>query len=245
MNADIDTAEAWQLSFLDALDRGESPPGLADASNGISARQRFQVYVNQTRIGLSDTLAAIYPAVCRLVGDEFFKHLAALYVERYPLRTANLNDYGVELPEFIAVFDALDGLPYLADVARLEWACHQSLHAGHGQYPGESESLCLAPHVRLLHSPYPVGDIWDFALREHGADERLNINDAAPSYLLVSRPQLDVEVRALDASDWLWLANVAATADGRTTRHRYWLAQGILGAATKGGNDHERTYRLT
>ncbi|APZ43224.1 DNA-binding domain-containing protein [Acidihalobacter ferrooxydans] len=242
MKADDHAGNDWQNAFLEALYTGDIPPGL---TAGPQTEQRFQVYRNQTRIGLSETLCAIYPAVERLVGNDFFMEMAALYVAQHMLSKADLREYGAQLAEFIGAFEPLAALPYLPDVANLEWACHQSLHSGHGRAAAATEPLGLAPHVRLLHSAYPSAEIWDFALREHAADERLNIDGAGGEYLLIARPRLDVEVRALDAEDWLWLKNVAHASPRRTERHVYWLEQGILCAVEPGGNNHEYTASTT
>lgn len=180
------------------------------SETGIPARARLNVYLNNSRIAQSEALAGIYPAVRRLVGEDFFDHMAILYGETYALSCGDLRAFGDRLPHFIRGFEPLAALPYLPDVARLEWAFHESLHAAQGEArsvpPDLGATLCLAPHVRLLHSTFPVAEIWDFALQPHEPDSpHLDISDAEPAHVLILRPGLDVEVLQLPPQEWEWL----------------------------------------
>lgn len=220
-----------QIAFFRALREDAAPDGLRPGP-GVDVRRRFRIYANQARIAQGDALQAVYRAVCRLVGTEFFANMAALYVEDHSLLHADLRRYGSDLPAFITAFPPLARLPYLADVARLEWACHEALHAGGGVAAGADQRLRLAPHVRLLYSPFPVADIWDFALRDHAPDERLDIGQMVPTYLAIARPRRDVEIMGLAMADWVWLADFAepesVAGSGNIAQRAYWLARGVL-----------------
>ena len=225
---------AFQEAFLGALRQDTTPGGLR-CTGGLDVARRFRLYANQTRIAQADALQAVYPAVCRLVGEEFFANMAALYVEAHPLRHGDLRRYGGALPEFIQTFPPLAGLPYLAHVARLEWACHEALHAGGGSAAEPDRALQLAPHVRLLHAPFPVAEIWDFALRDHAPDERLDLASASDSHLVIARPIQDVEIMELPEPDWTWLSGFvvpqAADTDNDLSARAHWLDRGILSGA--------------
>lgn len=230
MTWDRDLA-AFQESFLDAVRQNTTPTGLRHAG-GLDVTRRFRLYANQTRVAQADALQAVYPAVCRLVGEAFFANMAALYVEAHPLRHGDLRRYGESLPDFIQAFPPLAGLPYLPHVARLEWACHEALHAGGGAAAEAGQVLQLAPHVRLVQAPFPIADIWDFALREHAPDERLDLSSASDSHLVIARPVDDVEIMQVPAPDWTWLSGFvvaqAAGADTDLPARAYWLERGIL-----------------
>lgn len=235
--------KSWRQIFLDGLDHDGLADGLfREKTAGIPAQRRFQVYVNQAQIGLSETLAAIYPALQRLVGADFFAHLAGGYIAEHPLQRADLLLYGAHFPEFLEGFEALVEWPYLPDVARLEWACHVSLHASRGEPSARIDALRLCPHAHLLHSPYPIGDIWDFALQEHREGERLNIENAGPAYLLIHRPGLDVKVWAISPPDWHWLKDIEASGHEGDANHaervRYWLTRQVICSGQKGARDH-------
>ena len=105
-----------------------APDGLV-AWNGSDPAHRFAVYRNNVTSALSDVLADSFPVTQQLVGEAFFRALAQVFVRAHPPRTRVLAHYGHELPEFVAQFPPAAGLPYLADVARLEWQRLQALHA--------------------------------------------------------------------------------------------------------------------
>ena len=118
---DLPDLRSLQAAFAAALidDRHVPGAGLVSA-RGLTPRQRLNVYFNHSQIVQTEALAAIYPAVSRLVGGEFFAHMAVLYGRRHPADSGDLRAYGTRLPEFIEAFEPLAALPYIADVARLE-----------------------------------------------------------------------------------------------------------------------------
>lgn len=232
---------ALQAAFSQALIDGRHAPdpGLLH-ERGLPARQRLNVYYHHNQIVQLGALQGIFPAVQRLVGEEFFAQMAMFYTDQYPLRCGDLRTFGAQLPDFMETFEPLAPLPYLPGVARLEWACHESLHAGEATPPTAPDvdsPLRLAAHVRLLHSVYPVAEIWEFALSDHKADSpRFNIDEGGPNHLLIMRPTLDVEVYSLPREEWAWLNGFTSTrgvipalsAEGEASRCRDWCAKGVL-----------------
>ncbi len=97
--------------------------------DGFNAAERLRIYRNTCRATLIETLRMTYPAVERLVGREFFEHVAAKFVEHHPARSGYLNEYGAEFPVFLAGLEAAGELPYLADVGRFEWALSVAANA--------------------------------------------------------------------------------------------------------------------
>ena len=87
---------------------------------GLAAQPGFAVYRNTVIKGCIDALQSNYPAVNRLVGDEWFRAAAAIYVRENPPDDARLLYYGVDFAAFIESFPPALGLPYLASVARLD-----------------------------------------------------------------------------------------------------------------------------
>src|SRR5260370_23822662 len=95
---------------------------------GVSAADRLSIYRNTLYGTLTNALRLSYPAVHRLVGAEFFEASAQKFIEDEPPRGAYLDDYGAGFPDFLARFPAAASVPYLPDVARLEWAVSRALH---------------------------------------------------------------------------------------------------------------------
>ena len=109
-----DYQDAFAQSLL-AEDR-VVPPQLAY----LVAQPGFAVYRNTVLKGCIDALQANFPAVARIVGDEWFRAAAAVYARRTLPGTPTLLTYGQSFPDFLAHFEPAAELPYLADVARVD-----------------------------------------------------------------------------------------------------------------------------
>lgn len=96
--------------------------GTGDRStiDGLCRQPGFAVYRNTVMTACLDALAANYPAVARLVGDEWFRAAATVFVRHAPPSHPCLFDYGVGFADFLAGFPPAAGLPWLPDVARLD-----------------------------------------------------------------------------------------------------------------------------
>lgn len=184
--------------------------------DGLSALRRIQVYKNNVYASLTQALNAIYPVVNRLVGDEFFYYIAKQYIPLHPSTSGNLHDFGGCFPLFIKSLQALEPLPYLSDVASLEWAYHQAFHGAHAmpldlerlqKLPAQhDDALCfkLHPTCRLLKSDYPVLKIWQCNQESYEGDGEISL-DQGGGALAVIRPELEIEFHLLSAGDFMLL----------------------------------------
>src|SRR5574338_1556162 len=90
---------------------------------------RGAIYRHHVVATLTAALRATFPVVCRLVDERFFAYAADRYIQTDPPSGPCLFEYGAGFADFLAEFRACRSLPYLADVARLEWAMQRALHA--------------------------------------------------------------------------------------------------------------------
>ena len=74
-------------------------------------------------------MAAAYPTLQQLFGVPAFAALARAYWHAEPPAAGDLACWGADLPAFVAQAEQLAAEPYLADMARLEWAVHQARSA--------------------------------------------------------------------------------------------------------------------
>jgi hypothetical protein len=195
------------------------PPGLI-GPDGEPSPKRFAVYRNNVLVGLIDALRANFPAVARIVGEDFFRAMARGFVRRNPPVSPILLDYGGVFPDFVAGFAPADSLPYLADVARIERAWLEAYHspertplspASFAAVPIEEVSdLCLDlhPSLRIVRSRFPALTIWGMNLGD-GVPGPVDL-DAGHEDGLVLRPAADVEVYAIPPGG----ADVVATLAG-------------------------------
>jgi hypothetical protein len=224
------TLAELQSSFCDALRTPEAadPELLNQLLDDGLAQQRFLVYRNNFIVLNGDAVADMYPVVKRLVGDDAFRVLATAYVRKHPPLERTLLLYGERFPDFLASIPELSALPYLRDVARLEFAWTTAYHAMEAgalkpeQFSTLSNesfsSLKLSPHpsIQLLESPYPVYRIWT-ANQSDQPDELIAL-DEGPSRLVVIRPDQDVQVREVGLGEFHF---IQALCDSDTIGNAY------------------------
>lgn len=135
--------------FAPALtDPTRSTPIGVIGPHGKGAVSRYNVYRNNVTVSLIDALAAIYPAVQRITGNEFFRAMARFHVRATPPTSPLLSEYGRDFPAFIASYEYAQAIPWLADVARIERAWLDAYHAADA-FPLAANALAEAPPDRL------------------------------------------------------------------------------------------------
>ena len=204
-----------QDAFLHAIVRREIADVARQIADGVfTPSERLDVYRNTFFSTLTNALRISFPAVYRLVGDEFSEAAAQCFIEVEPPRSAYLNSYGGGFADFLAQFPAVSGLHYLPDVARLEWVVNAALHAD-DTAPLDPESLAQIasvlpehvafvahPSVKTLRLDYPARAIWQAVLDED--DNALSAIDLrrGPELLLIERSAGAVEVSLLAEAEW-------------------------------------------
>jgi hypothetical protein len=173
-----------QRGFRTALLTGDGASLAAAVIGGrVSAAARLDIYRNNVTGNLTRALRLSYPAVERLVGEDFFAAAARRFIVASPPNVADLNQYGEGFADFLTSFEAAASVPYLPDVARLEWAVNRALHTPAApsltpealiEVPAERQAALrfrAHPTVSLLSLNYPARAIWDAVLTDD-ADER-------------------------------------------------------------------------
>ena len=181
------------------------PDAVVPVSAGPAARG-FDVYRNNIAVSLIEALETAFPAVRKLVGEEFFKALAGAFIAEQPPRSPVLLLYGEGFADFLRGFPPVMELPYLPDVARLEWARLFAYHAADadslgidrlGALPEEKLGglrFAFHPSLQLLRSRWPVVSLW---AASSGADPEAAVDMKAAQGAAVIRPALTVDVRLL------------------------------------------------
>ena len=159
-------AQSQQL-FADALvDPGAAPPALALWRPHQHNEHRLTLYRGNLAATAAKALAAAYPVIAALVGHAFFGALAHAYVRAQPSQDGDLNRFGAQLGDFLDDFPPAATLPYLADMARLEWAVHRAHYAADAAPVAAQQLGALAPaqleaaRLRLHHACVPVQSAW-------------------------------------------------------------------------------------
>ncbi|MCF3973170.1 HvfC/BufC family peptide modification chaperone [Paracoccus salsus] len=182
---------------------GGPVPGCVTASDPDEIARRFAVYRNNVAHSLREALARRFPAVRRLVGTEFFAAMAAEFIAAHPPRTPVLQDWGDAFATFLDGFPPVATLPYLGDVARIEWARGRAYHAADAtalptDRLTDAEPLRLHPSLRLVPLSHPAVAIW--RANQPGRDGKPRA--IGPQIALIwRRPDFDVSVEAISPAD--------------------------------------------
>ena len=202
-----------------------SPPPVRSATDTAeellnAPAERLSVYAGGYLARMRESLAEVYEAVRFVLGERAFTELAHAYAARHPSRDSNLSFAGRALPEFLAGAPVSRRLPFLPDLARLEWLVCQAFHAFEqppldparlAALPPEAWDqlrLSFQPSVGLAASAWPIRDIWTARRQPR---ETVNLELAGRSQrALVFRHGLDVRCELLDEPEFRLLAELLA-----------------------------------
>ncbi|MCC0052753.1 MAG: putative DNA-binding domain-containing protein [Rhodobiaceae bacterium] len=180
------------------------PANIARLADGRVAARRFAVYRNNVIVSLTEYLAASFPTVAGLVGEEFFAAMAGVFIRHSPPVSPILAEYGGGFADFIAGFAPAASVPYLADSARLDNAQRVAYHAADAEPAGGDTlkrlettapfalRLVLHPSLAVVRSRWPVLSIW-----QANRGERSGALPEGGEDVLVLRPRLDVALYRL------------------------------------------------
>lgn len=236
-----------QTTFRSALlDAGQpAPAGLSDG-HGTPAKKRFDVYRNNVAVSLTEALIAAFPSIYSLVGDDFFRAMAGVFLRQHPPSSPLMMFYGAEMPNFLASFEPVAHLPYLADVARIDLAMREAYHAADavtidpaalGKIAPDllgGVTFTLAPATRVVASQYPAHGIWH--MTKGGPKPPSEAQD-----ILITRPEFDPMVDLLPLGGAAFFEEIqqgatlgAALAAAQTKNTEFDLG-GLLGLALQRG----------
>lgn len=191
---------------IESLDRAAEAAALFRGPSE-KALERLSVYRGNVVGACTKALAGAYPIVARIVGESFFEGLAREYLRRFPSASGDLNEFGAQLGRFVARFEHTRDLPYLPDVARMEWLVHRAYYAADEAGPG----LHLAPACALLASPWPLARIWEVHQDDYEGEFSVDL-EAGPERILIYRPRFRVLVGAISAGGYRFLERLGAGA---------------------------------
>jgi len=161
-------------SVREKLSLGAEPIGIDDVervvlpSRELSGIERLDIYRQAYRARLVECLADDYPVLQHALGETSFESLCHAYIDRHPSHSPNLNSFGRHLGGFCRE-RAGERADFSADLATLEWAMVEVLHAAQAARLSLEELASIAPAawasarfspsatVRVFEFGYPVG----------------------------------------------------------------------------------------
>jgi len=221
MREDTSGLRGFQDGFARALaasDTASMPGAEIDPIARLISQPGFSVYRNTVMKGCIDALQANYPAVSRLVGDEWFRAAAAIFVRENLPQQPTLLEYGDGFAAFLADFGPAAELPYLAGVGLLDryWT---EAHLSRDEVPLEAAAIAgldglqlagavLTPHASARWMFFPgdktIPAIWRRS-REPDATRDAPAIEWPAGGVLIVRPHDAVETLELDAAGCAFL----------------------------------------
>jgi hypothetical protein len=190
--------------------------------DSIPAAARLRIHRHHVQQSLVSALAATFPTVQALVGGEFFDAVARAFVAGNLPDQPVLAEYGAAFPDFVRDYGPMQNLPYLADVARLDWALNVAFHSPDShrlsttalQHMAPDQlvdlALVLAPGSALVQSIFPIDRIWR-ACQPDANGSPVDLAEGGAS-LLVLRGGDDATFVALDAAEAAFVAEIRSGA---------------------------------
>jgi Putative DNA-binding domain len=234
-------------------------PSLPWRESGERAARGLSAYRANAQASADRALAAAFPTVRALVGEEDFAHLAAEFWGAQPPLRGDLGEWGGAFPAWLEAHTAMAPWPYLGDCARLDFALHCSERAADAVLDAASltqlEStdpvrlrIELMPGSALLRSAWPIASIHAahqlLGEAAERAFERVReaIAAARGEQVLVARSGWRAVVYPLDAATADWTEQVLAGASleaaleaaGASFDFAAWLASALRESWLKG-----------
>ena len=209
---------AVQTDFAAALrDRERSGDvGRWLAGDAAVADGRLAIYRANMVAAADKALSAAYPVIRQVVGPEFFHGLAREYQRGTPSTSGDLTEFGATFDVFLAGFEHVRTMPYLSDLARLEWAVHRAYGAADAPdwdaatlaavEPDQQAAIRFqwSPGLAVVESRYPIVRVWTIHQPDYAGEFSVawDLADTA----LVARDGFAVGVSECAAGDAAFLA---------------------------------------
>lgn len=183
--------------------------------------ERLDIYSGGYVGAILHVLREVYPVCLKLVGERFFEGMGEYFIARHPSTSPDLHDYGSEFSEFIKTFPPAASLPYLGDVAHLEWIYTQAFHGSDSIEfdlnslmaldPGEWSRIQfqLQPQASLMTSIYPIHRIWEVNQPDYTGEDYIDLSEGGVN-LIVWRKGLEMHMDTLLDPEYFFLENISA-----------------------------------
>ena len=198
-------------------------PGHASIK-GPKAAERLAIYRNNIFASLIEALADTFPVVKALIGNDFFNAMAAVFIQQNSPKSPILAFYGAELPAFIAAFSPASGLPYLGDLAALEYQYVQAFHSADAvSLDAEAiknrldcdpqlieKGMTLHPSLATIISEFSVTSLWQAHQHDSTANRAMEKPATLPESAWIFRHGLNVKILPMEEGDCFFINQLLA-----------------------------------
>lgn len=185
----------------------------------LGAEKRLNIYFEAYRYRIIEALAAAYPKLKLLVGDDLFEQIARTYIADYPSTYQNIRWYGSHMRSHLLSF--LPQHPIVAEMAAFEWAISLVFDAEDApelklqdlaEVPPQDWvglSFTFQPAIQVIRLRWNVVPVWN-ALNMKETPPTLNQDNSYTSWL-IWRKYLNPQFRSMSEMEVIAL-NMARSA---------------------------------
>ncbi|MCF6329364.1 MAG: putative DNA-binding domain-containing protein [Henriciella sp.] len=218
--------EAHMDAVIGLIEGRSGTPALTPLlAGGVDAGPRALVYRNSSLLAASDALKSNYQATAAVMGDAFFAAMARAYVSDNRAVSRSLVGYGENLPAFIAAGVSEHGLPWLADLARLDRAW-LAAHLAPDEVPFPADAfaelasdqdalfemrLTVGANVGVIRTGWKLYDLWAGLRLGNLPDGQVEVAQETDC-VLITRPFSEVFSRVLSIGEFAFLRGLKAGA---------------------------------
>ena len=203
----------FQADFAASLRDRLRTPAMRRWLEGDDAlvERRMALYRGNMVAAAEKALASAYPVIRQVVGEEFFHGLARELLRGTPSTSGDLTEFGAAFDRFLSAFEHTRHLPYLPDLARLEWAVHQAYGAADAPdwdpatlaaVPADQQAAIRfewAPGTAIVASAHPIVRIW--TIHQPGYDGQFSVAWDCADTAVVARDGFVVSVAECAPAD--------------------------------------------
>lgn len=213
----------FQHDFFNALHHSDHCGNFVMLT-GLSLKEidaRFTVYRDSILGAKQNVLKTIYPACIKLIGDECFIQLSSAYLSQTNSIHPDLTQLAANFGAFIQNTPLLNKVPYLADIANLEWAWHTVFYGEDNEtldlqalamaIQSYGDQLVFMPPIdaKMITSDYPIDRIWQFCQPEYRGDDEINYNNDSV-HLMIWQKSKTLLIERLTTNEFLVLQKLSS-----------------------------------
>ena len=191
---------ALQRSIRQTIQTGDLDKDLVSevVSTELDASARLQIYQNNYREPLIQGLLDVFPIVSAFVGEVFTRTALRHFIEEKPPAEPCLSNYGDKFSSFLRGYEAAGSVPYLGDIAALEWAVYKLQHVAEVEARG-GVRLGIIPKAIFIDSSFPLLNLWMVGNGQLQA-EAVHV-DQGGQYVCVALHDIQVQLYALSEAE--------------------------------------------
>jgi len=209
----VPTLHELQRALTQHIVAGDGPPldAWIRVPDGADPAARIAVYTEGYPARVTEALSETFPALANILGDGSLAGLSERYRAALRDEPVNLNDVGADLPHFLRGDRLADRLPFLSELAELEWRVTRCFHADVtsrfdpldcADWPLDDwkrAQIRFQPGLALLRSDWPLRVL--HATRDQDQSEIDVDLEQGGECVLIFRSGLEVVVEAVESRE--------------------------------------------